>query len=121
MPNFNLSKPEIDAVTTFLEGSVDAERAGALLLYAHRSAAGHHRRLVGGPQVQLHGLPPGACGADHDIRHADAVSGSGLEGPEAAHADRRRRARAARLADALPEQSGAERDATRIATACGSI
>ena len=24
MPNFNLSKPEIDAVTTFLEGSVDA-------------------------------------------------------------------------------------------------
>ena len=24
MPNFNLTKPEIDAVTTFLEGSVDA-------------------------------------------------------------------------------------------------
>ena len=31
MPNFNLSKPEIDAVTTFLLGSVDAEPAGALL------------------------------------------------------------------------------------------
>ena len=110
MPNFNLSKPEIDAVTTFLEGSVDASVPRAVLLHADRSAAGHHRRLVGGPQVQLHGLPPGPRGADHHVRHADAVSGSGLEGPEAAHADRRRRARPARLADALPEQSGAERD-----------
>jgi len=43
MPNFNFSKPEIDAVTTFLEGSVECQRAVALLLWSNRCAPGHHR------------------------------------------------------------------------------
>ena len=68
MPNFNFSKPEIDAVTTFLEGSVDASVPARYFYDAGRPAPGHHRRLVGGAQVQLHGLPPGARGPDHRVR-----------------------------------------------------
>ena len=109
MPNFNFSKPEIDAVTTLLEGSVDASDACALLLQPDRSAAGYHRWLVGRAQVQLHGLPQGACRADECFRFHAAIRGSGLGGAEAAFADRRGRARQSRVADALPQQSVVER------------
>src|SRR5471030_1959630 len=109
MPNFNFSKPEIDAVTTLLEGSVDAS-VPSRYLQSYRSAPGHHRRLVGGAQVQLHGLTQSARGAEQHTRHHDQVSGSGLERPEAAHADWRRRACEPGLADAVPQQSGAQRN-----------
>ena len=83
MPNFNLSKPEIDAVTTFLEGSVDASVPSRYFYSPTDAAPGHHRWLVGDPQVQLHGLPQGARRAEHHVRRHDEVSGSGLEGSEA--------------------------------------
>ena len=81
--------------------------AGALLLHAGRPAAGHHRWLVGGAQVQLHGLPPVHVGQTtcHD---PGALSGSRVERSVAAHAHRRRRARQSGLDDELPQQSGAD-------------
>src|SRR5471032_2781649 len=86
------------------------QRPCPVFLQSYRPAAGHHRRLVGGAQVQLHGLPQSARGAEQHTRHHDQVSGSGLERPEAAHADWRRRARESGLADAVPQQSGAQRN-----------
>ena len=47
MPNFNLSKPEIDAVTTFLRRLGGCQRAGALLLYADR-CSGRTSSTAGG-------------------------------------------------------------------------
>ena len=100
-------------LTTFLIGSVDRHHAGALFLQAGRPAARHHRWLVGGAQIQLHGMPSGARGPDHRVHDAAALPGSRLEGSAAAHADRRRRARQSRMADGLPEQSVADREAGR--------
>ena len=109
MPNFNLSKPEIDAAHYFPARLGGCQHPGALFLQAGRPAARHHRRLVGGAQIQLHGMPSGARGADHRVHDAAALPGSRLEGSAAAHPDRRRRARQSAMADGLPEQSVADR------------
>ncbi len=65
MPNFNLSKPEIDAVTTFLGRVSGRERSGAILRLTSTAISG--RTIIDGwwviLQVQLHGLPQGPRGA----------------------------------------------------------
>ena len=119
MPNFNLSKPEIDAVTTFLHRLGGSQRAGAVLL-SRRPISGRTSSTAGGWSASTTAWAATRCMSARPPSSTthDAVSGSGLEGPEAAHADRRRRARAAGLADAVPEQSGSRRNGSRIATAC---
>ena len=54
------------------------QHSGALFLQSRRPAARHHRRLVGGAQIQLHGMPSGARRPDHRINDAATLPGSGL-------------------------------------------
>ena len=109
MPNFNFSKPEIDAVTTFLEGSVDAS-VPSRYFYSPTDA---RQDIIDGWWVirkyNCMGCHKVHVGQNSDDRRHGEVSGSGLEGSTAAHADRRRRARQSGVADAVPQQSGAQR------------
>ena len=110
MPNFNLSKPEIDAVTTFLEGSVDAS-VPARYFY---NPTDQRQDIIDGWWVvrkyNCMGCHKVHVGQTTTFDTHGEVPGSGLEGSAAADADRRGRARQSRMADALPEQSGAQRD-----------
>ena len=70
MPNFNLSQAGDRCGFHVPAGFGGVHPSRALLLQADRRQAGHHRRLVGGPQVQLHGLPPGPCRPEHGLHAA---------------------------------------------------
>ena len=58
MPNLHLSKEQIQDLTTFLLGSEESSLPAELPVQARRRPARHSGRLVGGQEVQLHGLPP---------------------------------------------------------------
>jgi hypothetical protein len=106
MPNFNLSKPEIDAVTTFLEGSVDAacRRATSII----RPMRARTSSTAGGWSASTTAWAATKC----TWGRTTVIDGmTKYQDPDwkdqAAHADRRRRARQSGMADALPQQSGA--------------
>ena len=113
MPNFNLSKPEIDAVTTFLEGSVDASVPSRYFY----NPTDQRQDIIDGWWVirkyNCMGCHKVHVGQTDDVRHDDG-SVSWIPIGE----DRRSRptldwgggARESGVADALPEQSGVERD-----------
>ena len=111
MPNFNLSKSEIDALTTFLLGAVETTFPEQYR-YEPEDARGD-------VQAGWWILTRHNCTGCHQIRprqrvfvHDDSAlrRGSGLGRAASASAVHGRRTRAARLADAVPAQSSAQRD-----------
>ena len=111
MPNFNFSKPEIDAVTTLLDGLGGRQRPGALFLQSGRPAADIIEGWWVVRKYNCMGCHQVHVGQTTIFDDPAALPGSRLDGPAAAHSDRRRRARQSRMADALPEQSVADRHA----------
>ncbi len=113
MPNFNLSKPEIDAVSTFLLGSTEPS-IPSRYFYA---PADQRRDIMEGWWVvrkyNCMGCHQVHVGQSHGIHDPAAVPGSRLERSAPANFDRRRRARESGVADGLPEQSIADREAGR--------
>ena len=114
MPNFNFSKPDIDAVTTFLEGSVDSTMP-ARYFY---SPADQRQDIIDGWWV----VRKYNCMGCHRVHVGQTTSlkprwrrygGSRLAGAEATHAHRRRRPRESRMAHGLPQQSGPQRERYR--------
>ena len=111
MPNFNLSKPEIDAVTTFLLGSVDAERAGAVLLL-RRPISGRTSSTAGGWSASTTAWAATRC---MSARPPCSTTMTRYQDPD--WKDQKpptligegARVRSG-LADAVPEQSGAQRE-----------
>ena len=57
MPNLHLTKEQIRALTTFLLGSEETSLPAELSVQAGRCAERYSGRLVGGQEVQLHGMP----------------------------------------------------------------
>jgi hypothetical protein len=110
MPNFNFSKPEIDA------GHHAARRIGGPSMPARYfyNPGDQRQDIIDGWWVvrkyNCMGCHRSTWARPPCSSTAAALPGSRLEGAEAAHADRRRRARQSRMADGLPEQSVAQRD-----------
>ena len=121
MPNFNLSKPEIDQVTTFLLGSVESSLPER---YYYEPTDARQDIIEGWWVVRKYncmGCHQVHVGQSTVFMQLAALPGSGLERSASAQPDRRRRARRSELADEVPEKSGAERERTPTATACAAI
>ena len=67
------------------------------------------QRLVGGHQIQLHGLPPDRSRAAFRVDGPAACTRVRTRSVPAAHADQRRCARQSRMAEEFSQQSGTER------------
>ena len=106
MPDFDMKPQEISALTTFLMGAVDSQIPPALLGHAGRPAARHPGRLVGGQEIQLHGLPSVHGGAVEPPDDFGALSNAGVERSVAAQTHGRGRARQSRLDAEIPCQPG---------------
>ena len=76
MPNLHLNKEQIQALTTFLLGSEETSLPAG---YKYKPAGCPPRysgRLVGGQEVQLHGLPPVHSRTTHHSDGDAAIPGS---------------------------------------------
>ncbi len=106
MPNVHLTKEQVLDLTTFLLGSQETSLPASYQYKPGDYAARHSGRLVGGQEIQLHGMPPVHPRTENDPDGHEAISG--CTGAVAAEAADRRRARRSRVAAEIPVQSGAE-------------
>jgi len=58
MPNLHLTKDQVRSLTTFLFGQPGKSSPGELSIPSSGLSSRYSGRLVGGQEVQLHGLPP---------------------------------------------------------------